>query len=147
MPLCPIEDSERYMIHGLPSVVPSSPPSIVAMVNLIAVLLVPVAVILTDTIGGGSAFSDYDEGRAAWVNFGTCFFGVILASLFGLPLILYHVGNITHVGLGLWLGSTVLTFVASVRSHGMLHILIYMTPCLLLLQIWYWITRQKGQYY
>ena len=85
-----------------------------AMVNLIAVLLVPVAVILTDTIGGGSPFAEYNEGRAAWVNFGTCFFGVILTSLFGLPLILYHVQKLSGLGLGLWLASTVVTFGASV---------------------------------
>ena len=90
--------------------------SISAMVNLIAVLLVPVAVILTDTIGGGSPFAEYNEGRAAWVNFGTCFFGVILTSLFGLPLILYHITKLTGLGLGLWLASTVVTFTASVSA-------------------------------
>jgi hypothetical protein len=61
----------------------------VPMVNLIAVLLVPVAVILTDTLGGGAADfnSSYTEGKAVWANFGTCFFGVILTSMFGTSLL------------------------------------------------------------
>lgn len=90
------------------------------------------------------------EGRAAWANFGTCFFGVILTSLFGLPLILYHVGKLTHAGLGLWLGSTVVTFVASVSSAAGAQRLPppYARLCLPLgcpSQIWYWLTRTKGQ--
>ena len=100
------------------------------MVNLIAVLLVPVAVILSDTLGGGSPFVEYNEGRAAWANFGTCFFGVILASLFGLPLILYHVGSLSATGLGLWLGSTVLTFVASVRADKFPRVSFVWTPAM-----------------
>jgi hypothetical protein len=56
-----------------------------AMVNLIAVLLVPVAVILSDTLGGGASDfnSSYTESKAVWANFGTCFFGVIITSMFG----------------------------------------------------------------
>ncbi len=56
-----------------------------AMVNLIAVLLVPIAVILSDTLGGGAGDfnSSYSEGKAVWANFGACFFGVILTSMFG----------------------------------------------------------------
>lgn len=42
------------------------------------------AVIISDVMGGGSMNAGiYDESRQAWINFGGCFFGIILASLFG----------------------------------------------------------------
>ena len=43
------------------------------------------AVILSDVMSGGVGINSgmYDEAKQAWVNFGGCFFGVILASLFG----------------------------------------------------------------
>jgi len=45
----------------------------------------------------------------------SCFFGVILISLFGLPLTLYHNSTLATGGaLGLWLASTVVTFVGSI---------------------------------
>lgn len=55
------------------------------MINLGAIVLVPMAVIISDVMGGGAGGGGgmYDEARQAWVNFGGCFFGVILASLFG----------------------------------------------------------------
>jgi hypothetical protein len=65
------------------------------MINLGAVVLVPISVILSDTFGGSAFAASYDEGRAAWANFGSCFFGTLLVSLFGLPLVLYHVGSVS----------------------------------------------------
>ena len=58
----------------------------------------------------------------AWQNFGSCFFGVILASLFGLPLVLLHNNQLKPLGFGLWIASTVVTVVASswywMNRHG-----------------------------
>ena len=41
----------------------------------------------------------------AWVNFGGCLMGTILASLLGLPLVLLHVGSLTALPFGLWIGA------------------------------------------
>ena len=62
-----------------------------------------------------------------WTAFGGCLFGFILTSLFGLPLVLWGngalgKGAVSDAALGLWLASTVITFVAS---------------------LYYWISRAK----
>lgn len=55
------------------------------MINLGAIVLVPMAVLISDVMGGGAGMNAgvYDESRQAWINFGGAFFGIILASLFG----------------------------------------------------------------
>jgi len=40
------------------------------MINLIFVVLTPMAIIVSETLGGSSTFSDYSEVRQAWANFG-----------------------------------------------------------------------------
>lgn len=94
------------------------------MLNLCAVVLVPAAVIMSETLGGSSSFSSYDEGKMVWKNFGTCFFGTILVSLLGLPLILLHTSALDHSSFWLWIGSTVVTIAGA---------------------IWYWIGRSKAK--
>lgn len=51
------------------------------MINLGAIVLVPMAVIISDVMGGTGSY--YDEVKQAWLNFSSCLFGVILASLIG----------------------------------------------------------------
>ena len=41
----------------------------------------------------------------AWQNFGYCFFGVVLASMLGLPLILLHAGAIQNESFAYWAAS------------------------------------------
>jgi hypothetical protein len=70
---------------------------IAAFINMGAIVLIPIAVIFADTFGAPSLYSTYDESKAAWANFGACFFGLVLCSLFGLPLVLLHKGAISGV--------------------------------------------------
>jgi len=89
------------------------------MLNLIAVVFLPVVTLLGDALGARDEDSGvfFDEGkcvcpfggrlrcrargaplttylapthRAAWRNLGTCFFGLVCVSMFGLPLVLLH---------------------------------------------------------
>jgi len=84
------------------------------MLNLIYVVLTPMAVVLSEALGMRSSYDGYNELKAAWANFGGCFFGVILISLFGLPLVLLHNGSVGKEAFGLWIASTIVTFAASV---------------------------------
>ncbi len=92
-----------------------------AMLNLVAITVVPIAAILSD-VNRSSGYGGYDEMKAAMHNMSSALFGVILISLFGLPLVLFHKSAISGGGFGLWIGSTVITFVGAV---------------------WYWIARIK----
>jgi O-antigen/teichoic acid export membrane protein len=83
------------------------------MLNLAAVVLVPIAVILSEVIAGGSS-TDYDEVKQAWSNLGTCFFAVILISMVGLPLVLLHTNQLPMLAFWLWIGSTIVTFGAGI---------------------------------
>ena len=85
-----------------------------AMLNLLFVLALPFAAVITDTFGASQSWAGYDEKSAAWLGFGNCFLGLILVSLFALPLVLLHTGAIGGPVLGLWLTSTVLTAGASI---------------------------------
>jgi hypothetical protein len=58
------------------------------------------------------------------MNFGACLLGTILASLVGLPLVLLHVNQLNTLAFGLWIGSTAVTFGASV---------------------WYWVARHAEE--
>lgn len=84
------------------------------MLNLLFVLLLPFAAVITDTMGGSQAWAGYDEKSAAFQSMGTCFVGVILVSLFALPAVLMHTGTIDGPVLGLWLTSTVLTAASAI---------------------------------
>jgi hypothetical protein len=105
------------------------------MINLLFVVFTPVAVIMSETLGRSVMSLGYDEVKAAWANFGryvwddltliircswvnvricSCFFGLILASIFGLPLVLLHNSTLTIEPFGLWIASTVVTFVSSI---------------------------------
>lgn len=92
------------------------------MLNLIYVVLTPMAVIVAEGFGSSSSMDGYNEVKAAWTNFAGCFFGIILTSLFGLPLLLFGNSIVSGPALGLWLASTVVTFIAS---------------------LYYWISRAK----
>lgn len=84
------------------------------MINLCFVVAVPIAVILSDAVGPSTFAGEYSERRAAFANFGSCLFGLILLSLFGLPLVLLHTAALDHASFGLWIASTVVIFVASI---------------------------------
>lgn len=62
--------------------------------NVAFVVMVPVAVIIADMMSGGS-MSSMSETGAAWQNFGSCLFGTILISMFGLPLVLLHTASVS----------------------------------------------------
>ena len=65
--------------------------------NIAFVVVVPMAVVIGDAMGGGSSGgfgSSYNETAAAWTNMGHCLFGTILISMFGLPLVLLHTGAV-----------------------------------------------------
>jgi len=80
------------------------------MVNVVAVLFIPVAIVLADSVAGsGASYAAYDETRAAYANFGACASGTLLASFLALPLTLFHAGLVDARALGFWLGSSVLT--------------------------------------
>jgi hypothetical protein len=84
--------------------------------NIAFVVLVPVAVIIGDSLagGGGGGYGVYSESGSAWANMGHCFFGTVLISMFGLPLVLLHIGTVTPPGFGLWIASTVVTTFAAI---------------------------------
>lgn len=84
------------------------------MLNLAAVILIPVAVIMSESIGGASQYASYDEIRQAWNNFGSCIFGILLVSFIGLPLILLHSTAIQKEEFGLWIASTVVTMFGAI---------------------------------
>ena len=58
--------------------------------NICFVVLVPIAVIVGDSLAGGSGGGIYSESSSAWANMGHCFFGTVLISMFGLPLVLLY---------------------------------------------------------
>lgn len=74
-----------------------------AMLNLVFVVISPAAVILSETFGATSSFDGYNESKAAWQNMGSCTFGIVLVSLFGLPSVLYHNKAIGQAPYGLWM--------------------------------------------
>ena len=84
------------------------------MINIAFVIVTPMLVIIGEALGSSPSYAGYDEGKAAWANMGGCVFGVVLSSLFGLPLLLLHLNSIQGPAFGLWMASTVVTFVASV---------------------------------
>lgn len=84
------------------------------MLNVAAVVLIPIAIILADATGSSSVYMGYDETKAAFQNLSSCVFGTILASMFGLPLVLLHAGIVLPPEFGLWIGSTILTFAGAV---------------------------------
>ena len=63
--------------------------------NIAFIVLVPVAVIIGDVMGGGSTTYS-SETSAAWANFGHCSFGTIMISMFGLPLVLLHTEAVSN---------------------------------------------------
>jgi hypothetical protein len=81
--------------------------------NIIFVVFVPIAVIVGDSLAGGSGGGIYSESSSAWANMGHCFLGTVLISMFGLPLVLLHIGSVTGPGFGLWIASTVVTTLAA----------------------------------
>lgn len=76
------------------------------MINLIAVLFLPIFSVLGGQLGGGASSAFFNEARHIWANFGACFLGLVLASMLGLPLILLHAGTLSLNAFGYWLGST-----------------------------------------
>ena len=80
------------------------------MLNVAAVVLIPIAIILADATGGSSTYMGYDESKAALQNMSSCMFGTIMASMFGLPLVLLHAQVVNPPEFGLWIGSTIITF-------------------------------------
>jgi len=84
------------------------------MINLAFVIISPMLVVISEALGTAPSWSGYDESKAAWANIGGCIFGAVLSSLFGLPILLLHNGAISQPVFGLWLASTVVTFIASV---------------------------------
>ncbi len=93
-------------------------------INIAFVVLVPIAVIIADMTSSGASAS-YSETAAAWANFGNCMFGVIMVSMFGLPLVLLHTGEVSNQGFALWIASTVVTVLAAT---------------------WYWVARRRKDY-
>ncbi len=71
--------------------------------NIAFVVLVPIAVIIGDVLGP-SSLSSYTETSMAWANFGTCTFGTIIISMFGLPLVLLHTGAVSYCFLSSCIG-------------------------------------------
>lgn len=62
--------------------------------NIAFIVLVPVAVIIGDVMGGSSSYGT-SETSVAWANFGHCSFGTIMISMFGLPLVLLHIDAVS----------------------------------------------------
>lgn len=79
------------------------------MINVIAVVFIPIAIVLADSVAGSSSIAAYDETSAAYSNFGACASGTLLASFIALPLTLFHAGVVDSRALGFWLGSSALT--------------------------------------
>jgi Vacuolar protein sorting 55 len=77
-----------------------------AMLNLLFVLLLPFAAVITDTMGGGQAWEGYNEKSATFHGYGICFVGILL--------VLLHTGAIGGPVLALWLTSTVLTAASAI---------------------------------
>ena len=91
------------------------------MINLGAIVLVPMCIIISDTFGRSDS---YDEGKQAWANFGACSLGVILASLLGLPVVLLKINDLSTTPFALWMASTGVTIGAA---------------------IWYWLARGRDK--
>lgn len=85
------------------------------MINVIACVFIPIGIVLADSVSSGSsAFTSYDETKAAWNNFGSCFFGTVLASFVGLPCVLLHAGAVDTRAFALWIASTIVTMLGAV---------------------------------
>jgi hypothetical protein len=66
-------------------------------INIGAIIFLPIVAIMFDTCGSGGSTYGYDEKKAAWIHFGSCFGGLIFGSMAALPLVLLHVGTISLI--------------------------------------------------
>jgi hypothetical protein len=89
----------------------------VPMINIIAVVFMPIFILLADTMGAGgeTVLHNYDENKVAWNNFGYCFLGLVAASMLGLPLILLHATIINNQAFAYWIASVFVAVAGGVR--------------------------------
>lgn len=79
-------------------------------VNLAFVVMLPIAVLIGDMQKPTKYLeSTRDIKSANCANFGACILGVILISMFALPLVLLHIKALSIEGFALWIASTVIT--------------------------------------
>ena len=96
-------------------------------VNVAFVVLLPVAVIIGDMYKTPKFLRERPDERAAiWGNFGAMFMGMIVVSMFALPLVLLHVEQLSIPGFALWMASTVLSAASAIfffmaRQYGTFH--------------------------
>jgi hypothetical protein len=96
-------------------------------INVAFVVLLPVAVIIGDMYKTPKFLRDQPNERAAvWANFGACTMGLIVVSMFALPLVLLHVQQLSAPGFGLWMASTVISAASAIfffmaRQYGTHH--------------------------
>jgi hypothetical protein len=84
-------------------------------INLVFVVILPIAVVIGDMFQAPK-FLQYGAGEreAVGANFGACFFGAVLVSMFALPLVLLHTRQVTNEGFALWIASTVVSSASAI---------------------------------
>jgi hypothetical protein len=96
-------------------------------VNVAFVVMLPIAVIIGDMHKAPKFLRERPTERSAiWANFGACFMGTVIVSMFALPLVLLHVQQLSLPGFGLWMASTVISAVSAIaffmiRQYGAQH--------------------------
>ena len=94
-------------------------------INVAFVVLLPVAVIIGDMYKAPKFLRAgmVDERVMLWGNFAAVFLGLVLVSMFALPLVLLHIQALTPQGFALWMASTVISAASAIffffaRQHG-----------------------------
>ena len=96
-------------------------------INVAFVVLLPIAVIIGDMYKTPKFLREQPNERAAiWANFGACTMGLIVISMFALPLVLLHVQLLSIPGFGFWMASTVISAASAIfffmaRQYGAFH--------------------------
>jgi len=98
-------------------------------INVAFVVMLPLAVIIGDMYKAPKFLRERPTERSAiWANFGACTMGLIVVSMFALPLVLLHVQQLSVPGFALWMASTVLSAASAIgffmiRQYGTHHII------------------------
>lgn len=70
--------------------------------------LYPIPLVFTDGLGKDLAMDSSNAGKRAWYLMGQCLIGALASSLFGLPVLMYHIQTIGGEQFWLWMAANVL---------------------------------------
>mmetsp|Transcript_51696 Transcript_51696/g.143150 ORF Transcript_51696/g.143150 Transcript_51696/m.143150 type:complete len:132 (-) Transcript_51696:80-475(-) len=75
---------------------------------LVPFSLYPIPLVFTDGLGKDLAVDSSNAGKRAWYLMGQCLIGALGSSLFGLPVLMYHVQAIESEQFWLWMVANVI---------------------------------------